>query len=93
MSQFNESITYDDHDYLILLKELFDIGCSDNAQTITSPEQDSTTLLPQFVREHKFLNTFMSLNDSVRLKIGHQIFDFIKSCSFDGRDCTDERWT
>ena len=93
MSKINESNTYDDHDYLILFEELFNVGCSDNAQTMTSPEQDPSTILPQFVREHNFLNTFMSLNDSVRLNIGHKIFDLIKSCSFDGRNCTDERWT
>ena len=46
MSQINESNTYDDHDYLILFEELFNVGCSDNAQTITSPEQEPSTILP-----------------------------------------------
>ena len=40
--------------------------------------------------EYEFLKLYMELNESVRLKIGHQ-FDMIKSCTFQGSDCLDKR--
>ena len=39
--------------------------------------------------ENRFLFFYMSLSESVRMRVGHQIDDLVVDCSFRGRDCTD----
>ena len=48
---------------------------------------------PDFLKtEYKFLDSYMTLNESVRLLIGHQFRDFIKKCTFSGSDCLNIRY-
>ena len=48
---------------------------------------------PDFLKtEYKFLHAYMGLNESIRLKIGHQFSDFIKKCTFSGSDCLNIRY-
>ena len=48
---------------------------------------------PDFLKtEYKFLHAYMGLNESIRLKIGHQFNDFIKKCTFSGSDCLNIRY-
>ena len=48
---------------------------------------------PDFLKtEYKFLDYYMGLNESIRLKIGHQFSDFIKKCTFSGSDCLNIRY-
>ena len=48
---------------------------------------------PDFLKtEYKFLDCYMGLNESIRLKIGHQFSDFIKKCTFSGSDCLNIRY-
>ena len=42
--------------------------------------------------EYEFLDMYMQLNDSVRMRIGHQFDNMIKSCTFQGGDCLDEKF-
>ena len=42
--------------------------------------------------QYQFLALYMSLNEKVRLLIGHQFEDFIKECTFLGSDCLDIRY-
>lgn len=47
---------------------------------------------PDFLKtEYKFLALYMGLDESVRLKIGHQFSDFVKKCTFSGSDCLNIR--
>ena len=39
-------------------------------------------------RELKFLNSYLSIHRDNRIQIGHQLGDFIKSCTFGGLECT-----
>ena len=41
--------------------------------------------------QYEFLQLYMSLNEKVRLSIGHQFVDFIKECTFLGSDCLNVR--
>ena len=48
---------------------------------------------PDFLTtEYKFLEYYMSLNESIRLMIGHQFSDFIMACTFSGSDCLNIRF-
>ena len=48
---------------------------------------------PDFLKtEYKFLDYYMGLNKSIRLKIGHQFSYFIKKCTFSGSDCLNIRY-
>ena len=40
--------------------------------------------------EWKFLQKFMSLNETLRQIIGHQFTDFVKECTFRGETCLNE---
>ena len=42
--------------------------------------------------EYGFLNEYMGLNDSIRHSIGHQFGAMIKACTFQGKDCLNERY-
>ena len=47
---------------------------------------------PDFLKtEYKFLESYMGLDESIRLKIGHQFSDFVKKCTFSGSDCLNIR--
>ena len=47
---------------------------------------------PDFLKtEYKFIETYMGLDESIRLKIGHQFSDFVKKCTFSGSDCLNIR--
>ena len=41
--------------------------------------------------EYTFLKEYMTLNRSIRSKIGHEFSSFIKSCTFRGKDCLNSR--
>ena len=41
--------------------------------------------------ENEFLSRYMSLPESLRLKIGHQFPSFVKYCTFRSRNCLNER--
>ena len=48
---------------------------------------------PDFLKtELKFLDSYMGLNESMRLLIGHQFHDFIKKCTYSGSDCLNIRY-
>ena len=48
---------------------------------------------PDFLTtEYEFLEYYMSLNESIRLMIGHQFSDFIMACTFSGSDCLNIRF-
>ena len=36
----------------------------------------------------KFVNSFLSIPLEIRKQIGHQLEDFIKSCTFEGLECS-----
>ena len=38
--------------------------------------------------ENLFLYYYMDMDETDRMKIGHQLTDLVKACSFRGRDCT-----
>ena len=61
-SEFNESS--EENEYLKLLKDLFELGCSDTSYSMSKPAKIPSIVNPQFAVEYKFLNIFMSLNDS-----------------------------
>ena len=42
--------------------------------------------------EYTFLAQFMTLNETLRRSIGHQFESFIKSCTFRGKDCLNNRY-
>ena len=42
--------------------------------------------------EYQFLQVYMSLEEKERFKIGHNFSDLVKSCTFRGRDCKEERF-
>ena len=42
--------------------------------------------------ELEFIDFYMTLNESVRLSIGHQFSNFIKKCTFSGSDCLNIRY-
>ena len=44
---------------------------------------------PDFLKTEYY---YMGLNESIRLKIGHQFSDFIKKCTFSGSDCLNIRY-
>ena len=46
---------------------------------------------PNMKAQYEFLQLYMSLNEKVRLSIGHQFEDFIKECTFLGSDCLNVR--
>ena len=43
--------------------------------------------------EYRFLQVYMSLEEGDRSEIGHSFSGLVKSCTFRGRDCKDERFT
>ena len=42
--------------------------------------------------EYGFLKEYMGLNNSIRHSIGHQFSAMIKACTFQGKDCLDEKY-
>ena len=50
---------------------------------ILGQKQSATTQ-----RELKFLNSYLSIHRDNRIQIGHQLRDFIKSCTFGGLQCS-----
>ena len=42
--------------------------------------------------EYQFLQLYMYLEEKERFKIGHNFSDLVKSCTFRGRDCKEERF-
>ena len=51
---------------------------------------DGPTLSP-LEREFIFLQNYMSLNESVRISIGHDFPSFMKNCTFRGKNCLNIR--
>ena len=48
--------------------------------------------VPAFLdTEYIFLQYFMSLEEEQRFKIGHNFSGLVKSCTFRGRDCNNEK--
>ena len=48
---------------------------------------------PDFLKtEYNFLESYMGLNESIRLMIGHQFSDLIMACTFSGSDCLNIRF-
>lgn len=45
-------------------------------------------LSEEFQERMKFTSLYFSLTEDARIKFGHQAKDFIKSCSFNGEDCS-----
>ena len=50
----------------------------------TAPMGDPTSTV---LNEYEFLSLYMSLNETIRLSIGHQYEDLLLSCTFRGVDC------
>ena len=51
-----------------------------------------TCAVPEiFDEQYKFLQGYMTLEEDERFKIGHNFSGLVKSCTFRGRDCKDER--
>ena len=46
---------------------------------------------PDFIAELEFTRHFMSLNEQERMIIGHNFTSFIKECTFQGRNCLNEK--
>ncbi|KAF8793542.1 FMRFamide-activated amiloride-sensitive sodium channel-like [Argiope bruennichi] len=66
------------------------------AVTWNSPycfEENGTTLSDEFVERIQFISLYYSLDDSSRFHYGHQIADFIQSCSFNGEECSHTDFT
>ena len=58
------------------------------------PPTDIGGLTPDWLTtEYDFLADYMQLNASIRHRIGHQFNALIKSCTFNGKDCLNSRFT
>ena len=85
----------DDNFTLTLLQSIYTLACSDPPQSDSSSSSSDVDAggTPSLVlQEYDFLNYYMGLDEIVRMEIGHQFDDFISSCTFAGKDCTNERW-
>ena len=52
----------------------------------------NTCSVPTYLdTEYNFLQMYMSLEEEQRFRIGHNFSGLLKSCTFRGRDCNDER--
>ncbi|GFU17812.1 FMRFamide-activated amiloride-sensitive sodium channel [Nephila pilipes] len=87
--------------YRCLLRKLDSESC--NSSTIPVPKtlseaatwkvpfcfkEKDTTFSDEFLQRIQFQSLYFSLEDSSRFHYGHQSEDFIKSCSFNGEECS-----
>ena len=100
----NDRDTFDKLSALKTLSKCSDINepTADTTTTTTPTERKRRSIAalqkglgdtPDFLKtEYKFLHAYMGLNESIRLKIGHQFSDVIKKCTFSGSDCLNIRY-
>ena len=70
-----------------ILQTIFQLSCNEESQQPTDEDDIPGTVL----NEYTFLDSYMSLDEPVRIQIGHQFTDFIVSCTFGGKDCYSNR--
>ena len=94
-----------DNQTIRILDEIKNLACTakqrDNGSTGNGrkkrqsqpPPMDLGGLTPEWLTlEYEFLKEYMGLNESIRHRIGHQFSALIKACTFQGKDCLNERY-
>ena len=94
-SDFNEDLEYPDY------KSLNSRGCDDQynkfeEELASDPNYAPDSIefgcqQPDFIAELEFTRHFMSLNEQERMIIGHNFTGFIKECTYQGRNCLNEK--
>ena len=56
------------------------------------PPQQGGAVPNYLTTEYRFIGQYMNVSEEERKKIGHQLSDLIKSCTFRGRDCLKEKY-
>lgn len=70
-----------------ILQSIFQLSCNETQQQTGDEDDIPGTVLS----EYTFLDSYMSLDEPVRIQIGHQFSDLIVSCTFGGKDCYSNR--